>query len=81
MFLDMYRIRQNKHCVKSVGIRSFSGPHFLVFSPNVGEYGPEKPPNMETRSVGLRPISDAYLETCQTSMIHHKCLTGRVLTH
>ena len=30
------------HFVKSVRIRSFSGPHFLVFSPNAGKYGPEK---------------------------------------
>ena len=28
-------------CVKSVLIRSFSGSHFPVFSPNVGKYGPE----------------------------------------
>ena len=30
------------YCVKSVRIRSFSGPHFPVFSPNAGKYGPEK---------------------------------------
>ena len=32
------------HCVKSVCIRSFSGPHFpaTVFSQNAGKYGPEK---------------------------------------
>ena len=39
------------HCVKSVRIRSYSGPHFptfglnterySVFSPNTGKYGPE----------------------------------------
>ena len=32
------------HCVKSVQIRSFFGPYFLVFSPNTGKYGPEKTP-------------------------------------
>ena len=39
------------HCVKSVRIRSYSGPYFSafglnakrysVFSPNTGKYGPE----------------------------------------
>ena len=29
-------------CVKSVQIRSFSGPYFSVFSPNTGKYGPKK---------------------------------------
>ena len=32
----------HKHCVKSVQIRRFSGPYFLVFSPNTGKYGSEK---------------------------------------
>ena len=44
-----------KHCMKSVCIRSFSGPYFSVFGlnterygvilriqPNAGKYGPEK---------------------------------------
>ena len=26
----------------------FSGPYFLVFSPNTGKYGPEKTPYMDT---------------------------------
>ena len=30
------------HCVESVRIRSFFGPYFPAFSPNVGKYGPEK---------------------------------------
>ena len=29
-------------CVKSVQIRSFSGPYFAVFGPKTGKYGPEK---------------------------------------
>ena len=29
------------HCVKSVRIRSFSGPHYPVFSENEGKCGPE----------------------------------------
>ena len=29
------------HCVKRVRIRSYSGPYFSPFSPNVGKYGPE----------------------------------------
>ena len=32
--------RCNVHCVKSVCIRSYSGPHFPVFSPNAGKCGP-----------------------------------------
>ena len=30
------------HCVKSIRIRSFSGPYFLVFSPNARKYGTKK---------------------------------------
>ena len=29
------------HCVKSVQIRSFSGPYFPVFEVNTGKYGQE----------------------------------------
>ena len=36
------------HCVKSVRIRSFSGPYFPVFTPNAGKYGPEKTPYLDT---------------------------------
>ena len=31
----------NSHCVKSVRIRSYFGPHFPVFSPNARKCGPE----------------------------------------
>ena len=38
----------NNHCVKSVQIKSFSGPYFLVFRLNTqiysAKYGPEKTP-------------------------------------
>ena len=37
----MNHFLKNYRCVKSVRIRSYSGPHFPVFSPNVGKYGPE----------------------------------------
>ena len=36
------------HCVKSVQIRSFSGPYFPVFSSNTGKYGPEKTSYLDT---------------------------------
>ena len=36
------------HSVKSVRIRSFSGPYFPVFSPNAGKYGLEKTPYLVT---------------------------------
>ena len=29
------------HCVKSIRIRSFSGPYFSAFGLNTGKYGPE----------------------------------------
>ena len=32
------------HCVKSVQIRSFSGPHFPEFGLSTEKYGPEKTP-------------------------------------
>ena len=51
--------RQNYHCVKSAQIRSFFGSVFRririeygdllsVFSPNMGKYGPEKTPYLDT---------------------------------
>ena len=36
------------HCVKSVQIRSLSGPHFPVFGLNTEIYGPEKTPYLGT---------------------------------
>ena len=36
------------HCVKSVQIRSFSGPYFPVFSSNTEKYGPEKTSYLDT---------------------------------
>ena len=35
-------------CLKSVQIKSFSGLHFPVLSPNNGKYGPEKTPYLGT---------------------------------
>ena len=44
------KIEKRLHCVKSVRVRSFSGPYFLAFGLNTeiysarmggGEYGPE----------------------------------------
>ena len=37
-----------QHCMKSVQIRSFSGPYFPVFSPDTGKYGLEKTPYLDT---------------------------------
>ena len=52
--IDQFRDQPLNHCVKSVRIRSYSGPHFpifglnserysvsLVFSPNTGKCRPE----------------------------------------
>ena len=45
----------NDHYVKSVQIRSFSGPHFPVFSSNTTRYGTEKNPYLDTfHSVDVR---------------------------
>ena len=54
------------HCVKSVQIRSFSGPYFpiSVFSPNTGKYGPEKTPYLDTFHAVL------------CSMSSHSCITS-----
>ena len=40
--------RSTAFCVKTVQIRSFSGPYFPVFSPNTGKYGSEKTPYLDT---------------------------------
>ena len=55
------------HCVKSVQIRSFSGPYFLVFSPNTGKYGSEKALYLDTFHAvymalhwGILTIPNAY---------------------
>ena len=42
------------HCMKSVQIRSF---FWSVFSPNVGKYGPEKTPHLDTFYAVLRQES------------------------
>ena len=34
--------------MKSVKIRSYSGPYFPAFSPNAGKYGPEITPYLDT---------------------------------
>ena len=34
-------ISNDSHCVKSICIRSYSGPYFPVSSPNAGKCGPE----------------------------------------
>ena len=41
-------IALNIHCVKSTCIRSFSGPYFPVFSPNVGIIPTRNTPNLKT---------------------------------
>ena len=45
------KLRENLtqfHCMKSIRIRSYSGPHFPVFGLNTGKYGPEKTPYLRT---------------------------------
>ena len=44
------------HCVKSVQLRSFSGPYFLVFGLNTGKYGPEKTIYLEGFHVVIKSI-------------------------
>ena len=38
----------NIHCMKSICIRSFSGPYFPLFSPNVGIIRTRNTPNLKT---------------------------------
>ena len=40
--------KSKKHCVKSVQIRSFSGPYSPIFGLNTGKYGPEKTPYLDS---------------------------------
>ena len=49
------------HCVKSVQIRSFSGPYFSVFGLNTGKYGPEKTPYLNTFHAVLSSALDIML--------------------
>ena len=37
-FLDLFWSKVNKHCVKSIHIWSYSGPHFPVFALNTERY-------------------------------------------
>ena len=60
----LYRLRnqnsrvRHKHFVKSVQIRSFSGPYFPVFSPNTGKYGHRKTRNRKNSVFGLFSSSE-----------------------
>ena len=47
-FSKLHGICPAGHCLKSVQIRSFFGPYFHVFSPNIGKYSPEKTPYLDT---------------------------------
>ena len=38
---DIFQQGNDTHCVKRARIQSFSGPYFLVFTPNAGNNGPE----------------------------------------
>ena len=44
----------NIHCMKSVGIRSFSGPYFPAFGLNTGRYGVFLRTQSECRKIGTR---------------------------
>ena len=46
--------RRTLHCVRSVQIRNFSGPHFPVFSRKTGKYRSEKAPHLDTFHAVLR---------------------------
>ena len=48
VFLFSSLNKKHNHCVKSVQMRSFSGPYFPVFSANTEKYGPEKTPYLDT---------------------------------
>ena len=69
------------HCVKSVQIRSFfwsvfpefglNTERYRVFSPNVGKYGPEKTPYLDTFHAVLIDISteNAYNRDTLTNIV------------
>ena len=47
-----YNIHDGMHCMKSAlkvsKYRVISGPYFPVFNPNIGKYGPEITPYLDT---------------------------------
>ena len=62
------RLSLHRQCVKSVQIRSFSGPHFPVFSPNTGKYGPEKNLYLDTFQA-VRCIFRTHSNICDDAEI------------
>ena len=49
------------HCIKSVKIRSISGPYFPLFSLVTGKYRPQKYPYLNTfQTVGV--LKDVYVQ-------------------
>ena len=59
-----------KHCVKSVRIRSYSGPHFPVFGLNTEKYSLSFhiQPECEKMRTSITPNRDTfYAEKCDTS--------------
>ena len=54
-------------CVKSVQIRSFSGPYFAVFGPKTGKYGPEKTLYLDIFHAVYFILSASYVAMCLKS--------------
>ena len=54
--------KYNKHCVKNVRIRNFSGPHFPAVVVNTGKNGPEKVliRTLFTQGKDFSPVHDLY---------------------
>ena len=52
-----------ERCMKSVQIRSFSGPYFPLFGLNTGKHGPEKTPYLDTfDAVNLIVIPSFFIQ-------------------
>ena len=58
--------------MKSVQIRSFSGPFFSVFGLNIGKYGPEKTLYLDTfYAVILSGFVDTKYDVINTFLLSH----------
>ena len=57
----------------------FSGPHFHVFSPNTGKYGPKKTPYLDTFHAAFGVGNGSYLQTLYVYLAAYKLNETRKL--
>ena len=78
----MTKIRETCHCVKSVLIRSFSGPYFLAFGLNTERYSVSLHIQSECGKIRTRkiPNTDTFHAVCDDScnMKRYLRVTGNI---